>query len=227
MSPLRWTYTRIYVPHPESAESCVRDDPRLSKDHNTMSSLAPEEFDAPIPASVPLAELHAVEDDSAPSGGVSRRTLVKVAAWSAPVIAIVVGAPAAAASPNEPAVFSETTQSVSNPSLAAGSGSTNGRAKTTFTGADVNGDPASYQPGWVYTITSTAPFTISQHDATLTATPGDPSGGHPPYIFTFVVNSITPAVAVTAIPQVAGVDINFVIKNGSTQIGSATATPQP
>lgn len=191
-----------------------------------MSSQTPEGFDAPTPESASLDELNAVADEPATSGGVSRRTLVKVAAWSAPVIAVAVGAPAAAASPHEPAVFSETTQSVSNPSLAAGAGSPNGRAKTTFTGADVNGDPASYQPGWTYTVTSMALFSISQHDATLTPTPGDPSGGHPPYIFTFIVNSITPTVAVTAIPTVAGVDINFVIKNGSTQIGSATATPQ-
>jgi hypothetical protein len=115
--------------------------------------------------------------DSTPQAGFTRRTLVKGAAWSAPVIALAVAAPAAAASNAlPPATFAYT-----GGSLGVRSGNV---AVFNLNGIDSEGAPAALPSGSAVTVSPSPGITfvvVSSSGATMVDN-GDGS-------FTFVVTA--------------------------------------
>ncbi|RFA16815.1 hypothetical protein B7R21_01505 [Subtercola boreus] len=168
--------------------------------------------------------------------GLTRRQVAVGAAWSLPVIALAVAAPAHAASapvvvPGQPATypdatFSATTQLFSNPSLK--SATSTGFAKTTFTAATEEQEYASYKPGWTFVVSSTAPLTnITFDTSTLSSTGSTIVNGQ--YVYSWVLNTATISTFVRVKPSAFPQSISFALTDttAGVVVGEATATVQP
>jgi hypothetical protein len=165
--------------------------------------------------------------------GLTRRQVAVGAAWAAPVIALAVATPLAAAStpivPGNPATypdasFSSTTQLVGDPSLSA-TGNT-AFARTTFIAvSEDESGLASYKAGWSYVVKSTVPFTNVTFDTSTLADQGLTNVGGV-YTQTFLLTVAAEQTWVRVKPTAVGQSIQFILTNtdNGTVVGEATAT---
>ncbi|MFV0433648.1 MAG: hypothetical protein ACK5LO_06700 [Leucobacter sp.] len=128
-------------------------------------------------------------------GGMKRRSVIKAAAWAAPVVAVAVSAPIAAASGEPPAAVYAGLGGPATPPKVGENATFRGW------GEDAHRDtPATLQQGTIFTLTFTNGATASQGTLTgLTLFSGDPTAGG---VVEYVVSADTSAQVVIRLSNV-------------------------